>query len=281
MTTPLIVTDFGQSLSGIWGAVVSFVPRLLVFLVVLVLGWLIAKFVGRMVAKGLAKVGLDRALERSGIGEYFQRSRYSAGDIAGKFVYYAGVLIVLQLAFSAFGPNNPITRMLNGVVAWLPQLAIALVIVVVAAMIARAVRDLIAGALGGLGYGRMLAGIAGVFILALGVIAALNQIGVATAVTQPVLITVLATIAGIMIVGVGGGLIRPMQQRWSGWLDTAEQETRRIRQEGSYQRGRTDAMSGARTDERTGPTHAATGQTQQMSTPRQGAHGYRNPPARG
>ena len=45
-------------------------------------------------------------------------------------------------------------------------------------------------------------------------IAALNQVGIATTVTQPVLIAVLATVAGILIVGVGGGLVRPMQQRW-------------------------------------------------------------------
>src|SRR5262249_30308005 len=37
-------------------------------------------------------------------------------------------------------------------------------------------------------------------------------------------IAVLATIAGVLIVGVGGGLVRPMQQRWEGWLGRMEQE---------------------------------------------------------
>ncbi|MEY9213714.1 hypothetical protein NI17_023330 [Thermobifida halotolerans] len=242
MFTPLAVTDVGQGLGNVWDTVVAFIPRLVVFLVILVLGWLLAKLIGRLVTKGLAKVGLDRALERGGLGRYFQRSRFSASDIAGKFVYYAGVLIVLQLAFSAFGPDNPVTQLLNGVIAWLPQLAVALIIVVVAALIARAVRDLASDALGGLSYGRLLANAAGVFILGLGVIAALNQIGVAVSVTLPVLITVLATAAGILIVGVGGGLVRPMQQRWANWLDTAEDETKRFREEGGYQRGRADAM---------------------------------------
>lgn len=63
-----------------------------------------------------------------------------------------------------------------------------------------------------------------IFVIALGVIAALNQIGVATAETTPVLIAVLATVGDILVVGVGGGRVRPMQQRWDWWLSRAEQE---------------------------------------------------------
>ncbi|MET8837069.1 hypothetical protein ABZV78_24575, partial [Micromonospora sp. NPDC004540] len=80
-----------------------------------------------------------------------------------------------------------------------------------------------------------------VFILGLGVIAALNQIGVATTVTTPVLIAVLATVAGILIVGVGGGLVRPMQGRWENWLTRAEQESQAIATHArAYQAGRQD-----------------------------------------
>lgn len=234
--------DIGQGLTDAWSAIASFLPKLAAFLVILVIGWLIAKFIGKMVGKGLSRVGLDRGLNRSGVGEYFERSRYTASELCGKIVYYAGLLVVLQLAFSTFGPNNPVTQLLDSVIAWIPSAVVALVIVVVAGMIAKAARDLISGALSGLSYGRFLANIAGVAIVALGVIAALNQIGVATTVTQPVLITVLATVGGILVVGVGGGLIRPMQQRWASWLDMAEQETGRLRETGGYQAGRSDAM---------------------------------------
>ena len=113
-------------------------------------------------------------------------------------------------------------------VTWLPRAFVAIIIVVVASAIAKGVKDLITASLGGLSYGRLLATIASVFILGLGIIAALNQIGVATTVTTPILITVLAIIAGIAIVGVGGGLIKPMQNRWDGWLNRAEQEAANI-----------------------------------------------------
>lgn len=80
-------------------------------------------------------------------------------------------------------------------------------------------------------YGRALGNIAAVFILFLGVTAALNQIDVATTVTTPILIAVLAIIAGVIIVGAGGGLIKPMQQRWEALLSKAEEEAPKIQQE--------------------------------------------------
>jgi hypothetical protein len=138
------------------------------------------------------------------------------------------MLFVLQLAFGVFGPN-PISELITAIIAFLPRLIVAVIIVVVASAVAAAVRTLIEGSIGGLSYGKTLANIAAVFILGLGVIAALNQVGVATTVTTPVLIAVLATIAGVVIVGVGGGLIKPMQSRWESYLTTAEQEAPKVK----------------------------------------------------
>ncbi|WP_150251954.1 mechanosensitive ion channel family protein [Nocardiopsis deserti] len=263
--------DMGQGLMTAWQAVASFVPLLIGFLVILVLGWIIAWLVGKAVAKGLHGVGLDRALHRGGVGEYFERSRWSASELCGKIIYYVGLLFVFTLAFSVFGPN-PISTLLNDVIAWIPRGIVALVIVVVAAMIAKAVRDIVSGALGGLSYGRFLANAAGVFILALGVIAALNQMGVAVTVTVPVLIAVLATVGGILVVGVGGGMIEPMRSRWSRWLDVAERETSRMSEESSYRAGREAALGRPAAAERTEPREGATSQSA-----RRGAGG--EPPA--
>jgi hypothetical protein len=110
------------------------------------------------------------------------------------------------------------------IVALLPQIAVAIIIVVVAAAVAAAVKDLVSGATGGLSYGRFLATGASAFIIGLGLIAALSHVGIAIAVTLPVLITVLAVVGGILVVGVGGGLVAPMRQRWERVLDRVEQE---------------------------------------------------------
>lgn len=239
--------NFGQGLADAWSAVVTFVPRFIAFLVILLVGWLIARLLQKAVNAVLERVGFDRWVERGGIGRAMERTRYDASDLIAKLVYYAILLIALQIAFSVFGPN-PISALLSGVVAWLPRAAVAIVIIVVAAAIAQAVKDIISGALGGLSYGRLLANIAAAFIIGLGVIAALNQIQVAITVTNALLVAFLATVAGILIVGVGGGLVRPMQQRWERWLNRAESETDTLRaQAAAYDRGRTDARAGVET----------------------------------
>lgn len=246
--------DVGDAAADMWRTVLNFIPMAIAFLAILIIGWFVARAVLRIVDNVLERVGFDRLIERGGVGRALQRTRYDASDILAKLAYYAVLLFTLQLAFGIWGPN-PISDLINAVIAWLPQAFVAIVIVIVAAAIANAIRDLVGGTLGGLSYGRVLANAAAIFVLALGVIAALNQVGIATTVTTPVLIAFLATVAGILIIGVGGGLVRPMQSRWEGWLQRAAAESQAMREQ-ARGRGREDvqrqmaerqqAMAGAR-----------------------------------
>lgn len=208
--------------------IAEFVPKLVLFLVILVIGVIIAKVIAKALNAILERVGFDRAVDRGGIKRALSSSKMDASDIVAKLIYYTLLLFVLQLAFGVFGPN-PISALIEDVIRFLPSLVVAIIILVVAASIAAAVKGLVENMIGGLSYGRTLANIASVFILFLGVIAALNQVGVATTVTTPVLVAILATVAGVIIVGVGGGLIRPMQQRWESYLTTAEREAPRMK----------------------------------------------------
>jgi hypothetical protein len=217
-----------DALNDMWRTVATFAPKLVAFLLILIIGLIVAKLIAKAVDKILERVGFDRAVERGGIKTALSKSQYDASSIVGKIVYYALVLFVLQLAFGVFGAN-PISNLIAGVIAFLPKLLVALIIVVVATAIAAAVRDLLSNTLSGLSYGKMLANIASIAIIALGVIAGLNQVGIALTVTLPVLVAVLGTVGGILVVGVGGGLIKPMQGRWEHYLNKAEEETRRGR----------------------------------------------------
>jgi hypothetical protein len=218
-----------DQLRDMWGSVLAIAPKLALFLVILIVGWIVAKLIAKAVDKILERVGFDRAVERGGMRRALERSSYDASTIVSKIVYYGLLLIVLNFAFGVFGPN-PVSELIAGVIAFLPRLFVALIIVVVAAAIAAAVRDIVSNALSGFSYGRALGTLASVFILGLGIIAALNQVGIALTVTLPVLVAVLATIGGILVVGVGGGLIKPMQARWENYLTTAEREGRSIRE---------------------------------------------------
>lgn len=217
-------TQITEGLGQAWAMVATFVPKLLGFLLVLVVGWFIAKALAKGVEFLLKRVGFDRLVEKSGLGGAMAQSPIDASRLIVKIVYYFVLLIALQLAFGVFGTGNAVSALLNEVIAYLPRIVVALVLVLVASAIGKAVSGLVTGALGARPYTKMLGSITYGFIMALGVIAALNQLGIAVSVTMPVLITVLATVAGVIVIGVGGGLVRPMQQRWEGWLQRMQAE---------------------------------------------------------
>jgi hypothetical protein len=203
--------------------VITFVPKLLLAIVILIVGLIVARLISRALGKLLERVGFDRLVERGGVAKALAGSKLDASDVIAKLVYYALVLFVLQFAFGVFGPN-PVSTLLGTIIGYLPQVVVAIIIVIITAAIAAGAKTLIQGVLGGLSYGKLLANIASIGILFLGVIAAINQLGIAITVTTPVLIAVLTAIVGVIVVGVGGGLIKPMQTRWETYLNRIEAE---------------------------------------------------------
>jgi hypothetical protein len=124
--------------------------------------------------------------------------------------------------------SNPISDYLRAVIAYLPLVFVAIVIVVIAAAIAAGARNLIENSMAGLSYARVLANLASGFILAIGVIAALDQLHIAAAVVNAILYAALAALVGIAIVAVGGGGIRTMAQRWEAVAARYDEEKPRI-----------------------------------------------------
>ena len=218
----MAVEQLKNGLGDAWSAIATFVPKLLMFLIILLIGWLIAKAVAKGLTLVLGKLGFDKLIEKTGLSGMFRQSNIDATGIIVKLVYYFILLIALQMAFGAFGPSNPVSQLLNDVIAFLPRIVVAIVLVLVAAAVANAVRELVSNALAGRGAGHALATGAYWMILALGIIAALGQVGIGNIVTGPVLIAVLATVGGVIVVGFGGGLIKATSDRWPGWLNGLE-----------------------------------------------------------
>jgi len=273
--------DADGALADVFHAVALFIPRFGVFAAMLVVGWLIARIARRLCVTVLSRIGFPRMVERSGLSRYLARGAGGGTDadrfaaradldattLVARLVYCTVLLVTVQMAFGVWGPN-PVSALISDVVAWLPRAAVAVVIVAVAAALAQGARRAVAILLGGTTYARPLAAVAWFLVLGMGIVAALNQIGVATSVTTPLLITVLATVAGILIVGAGGGLIRPMQHRWERILSGVEAQARTVStsaQAAAYLAGHADATAGPLS-----PEHAMTA-----------THGAHHPTANG
>lgn len=221
MHTALGQVDLSNSLQGMWDSTIEVLPKVLLFIVILVVGLMIARTVERLVDTVLERVGFDGWVERGGIKRALADTPYDASSLLAKIVRYALVLLTLQLAFGVFGPN-PISDMIQGIVAYLPNVFVAVLIVVIGAAIASAVRELIGSALSSLSYGAMLARMAYGAILVVAVFAALDQLQVAPMIVTGLFYALLAIIAGSLIVAIGGGGIVPMRARWERVLSRTE-----------------------------------------------------------
>jgi Mg2+ and Co2+ transporter CorA len=144
MNQPLASFQISSSFQDLVTTVFHSIPKILVFLLVLVIGWIVAKVLSRLVDMILRRVKFDHFVERGVVGQALARSNTDATTLIAKIVYYAILLVALQMAFGVWGPN-PISTMLDAVVGWLPKAIVAIIIIVVASAIARVVKDLING----------------------------------------------------------------------------------------------------------------------------------------
>ena len=212
----------GMSLA--WANIVTFVPKFVVFLAIVIGGYFLAKFLARLFDGLLERLKFDNLVERGGVKRILAKSGYDASDLLAKLLFYALFLFVLQFAFGIFGPN-PISDLLTRIIAYIPSIFVAAIIIIVATAIAKGVKDILSASLGGLNYGPMLAKLAAAAIIVLGIFAALDQLGIAPNIVRGMFYAVLAVVAGSAIVAIGGGGIRPMQGRWERALGRIESET--------------------------------------------------------
>ena len=219
--------QFRDGLGEAAASVATFLPKLAGFFLILLVGWVVARVLMKVVDKVLERAGFDKAVERGGVKKALANSKYDASSLLAKVVFYAVFLFVLQAAFGVFGPN-PISELMTGVIAYLPKVFAAILILVVGSAIAAGVKEIVEASLGGLSYGRPLAIGSSVAILVIAVFAALDQLQIAPNVVNGLFYGMLAIIVGSAIVAIGGGGIRTMQQYWDRAAQRAEREQDRI-----------------------------------------------------
>jgi hypothetical protein len=230
----MVAVDFQQGVQDAWNRVATFVPKFIGFLLILLIGWVIAKALSRLVGRLLQRVGFDRWVERGSLKSAMASAHTDASDVLGVIVFWTVFLLALQLAFGVFGPN-PISDLLHGLIAYLPNIFVAVVILVIVAALAKVVTDLLTAALFGVSGGQWIARGAGFAILVVGVFAALNQLKIAPAIVNGLYYAILAIIVGSAVVAVGGGGIQTMRGYWERTSSKLESKGQEMKQSGSPQ----------------------------------------------
>ena len=187
-------------------------PKIGYFLLILIIGYFLAKIVSKILTKVLQRVCFDQLVERGGIKKAMAKSKYDAASILGKIVFYFIFLLVLSAAFGVFGPNNPVSAFLSRIIAFLPNLFVAVLVLVLAAAIAAAIKELLGNMLGGLSYGTALANAASLAVIAIGVFFALDQLQIAPLIVGGIFYALLALIVIPPIIAFGVGGIDPARE---------------------------------------------------------------------
>ena len=237
-----VAVDFQAGISDAWSNVIAFVPKLAAALLIILAGYLIAKVVASVLDKVLERVGFDRAVERGGLKQALAKSSYDPSDIIAKLAFWLIFLVSLQLAFGVFGPN-PISDLLQGLIAYLPNVLVAILILVIAAAIAKAVTDLGSNLLSSVSGGPMMAKGAGIAVLVFGAFAALDQLQIAPRIVTGLWYAILAIVVGSAVVAVGGGGIKTMQRYWERATTKAEERAPKLAQQA--QQSTSDEGNGA------------------------------------
>jgi hypothetical protein len=207
------VNDWGEALLTSFSAALamflSAIPRVFAFVVILVIGWIVASLLAKAVATLLRAVRFNDLAYRSGFAGFVQSMGVhtdSAGLIANVAKWFVR-LIALVVAFDALG-LPAVSQVLQQLLLWLPNLVVALVILVLAGLAANAVSSIVRGATAEAGFSNpgMLATVAKFAIWTFAIVVAINQLGIATTLVNTLFmgfVGALALAAGLAF-GLGG-----------------------------------------------------------------------------
>ena len=200
-----LVASFTTALSLFLGAI----PRIIGFAVILIIGWFIAGLLAAAVAALLRAVRFNELAQSSGFSGFVQNMgvRKDAAGMLADIVKWFVRLIVLVVAFDALG-LPAVSEVLQQFLLWIPNLVVAVVVLVIAGLAANALGNLIRGSTASAGFTNpdLLATIARVAVWGFGIVIAVNQIGVAQTLVNTLFmgfVGALALAAGLAF-GLGG-----------------------------------------------------------------------------
>ncbi len=212
--------NFSQIWTDTFGDLADFIPKLVAFILILVIGMFVAKWIRRLISTVLKKINFDSYIDKAGIGAPLERAGFAdSGRFVAQIIYYLIVLLVLKLALSAFGDND-ISDALDGLIAFIPKLIVAIVIVIITGLVANAVRGLIGPGLETVEHGSLLTRLAVGAIWVIGVFAAIDQIEFAEDIVDTLFTALVGSLSAILILKFGvGGIWAARDRFWPNVYD--------------------------------------------------------------
>jgi hypothetical protein len=203
---PTAVTHWSDamftSLAAAMALLFSAVPKIIGFALILVAGWFIASLIERGLAALLRTIRFNHLAEKAGLADFVNKMGMNtdAAGMIGLVVKWFVRLIALVVAFDALG-LPAVSDVLRQLLLWLPNVVVALVVLVIGGLAARTLSNVVRGAANeaGLSNANFLAKAASVVVWAFALVVAVNQLGIATELVN----TLFMAIVGALALGLG------------------------------------------------------------------------------
>ncbi len=153
-----------ESLKTIWSQFLMFLPKLGGALLVLVAGWLVAKFLRRLTVRGLRLLRVDVAAEKSGVDDFLIQGgvRYNIVTILSTLVYWFIMFAVVLASLNVMGVASA-SLLFNKILLFIPNVIVAIIVIIFGSLFARLIQGIVysylnnvgiegAGVLGGIAY---------------------------------------------------------------------------------------------------------------------------------
>jgi len=222
------------SLTAALITLLSFIPALIGALLILIIGWIIAGIVGRLVTTILQKVGFETAAERTGVTGFISRSGargWTASKVIGELAKWFIRLIFLEAAAQAVH-LTAISDLINRLIFFIPNLTVALVVLLIGALVGKLLAGVVRGAASGAGLEspNLLASVAQYAVIGFAAIIAVDQIGVAATIVNTLFMAIVGAIALAVALAFGLGGREVAGEMWRRWYLKSQGAASRLEQ---------------------------------------------------
>lgn len=198
---------FAQSLQSVWYGVASFVPNLVIAIVIFAIGWVLAALIEKLVENILKGVKLDAALKSAGFEDVMKRAGHNlnSGRFVGVLVKWFVIVVFLMASFDVLGLTQ-VNEFLRQVVNYLPQVIVAVFILMVAVVIANTMQKVVIASskAGHIKSAELMGRVTKWSIWIFAVLTALITLGIAPALIQMIVTAIFAGAA--LAIGLAFGL---------------------------------------------------------------------------
>ena len=143
---------FVASLTSFWTQMAAFVPQLLAELVLLFLGWILANIVRSAVGKVLDTLKFDELGKKTGIEAFMRQGNIdlTLSRLIANLVYWIILLVVIVTVANSLGLTT-VAELFNKVVFYLPNIIVAVLVLVFGVLVARFINRLVFAYLNNMG----------------------------------------------------------------------------------------------------------------------------------